>query len=737
MSSTTTSLPPTSPPGGTLRRWRRSLVVAALLLPLAWIAFVRTEFETEIEIERTESKLIFTVNGRRQEAPLAGLPLTELVITATPCFFRQGGGEIVVSSRGWPVVRALLPEEFKFPPAERPLTSDWWIDSTALRAEVFKLKTNAPLPWKVRTTIYGRMLAEMEVKFDGGASCAFRSGLLNNDALIFDPERKPLAIIELPPDPARDSRHAVHGLVGGLFLACALYLLASALGTISGRKLPAWLERIPWSAFAWAMVLVGFALALWMAWSILAARPHFQDDLGYLTRAKWLCAGRLWLPPPPFGEHFAIPFTMVVKGRWMSHYPVGWPLLLALGEFIHQAWIVPPLCSLVAGAATYFLTRESAGVVAATMAVTLLALSPLNVVLSGSMLSHAATAMWLALFACLYLRGWRDQGRPRSLLLAGVALGMAFSTRPLSGVAVGAVAGAFAVAELVRHRLSVRSWKLLAVFGLGGVAGSLPALLDNWFTTGNPLTFAYNLNYSHIWKPGMDPGGLLWTDRMLGQFPSIAFGWGWPAAWGTSWIVLALVFAFALVPFVAGRATREDSFLLGIFVLVALSYIGFSAGTGLHGFGPRYYVDIFFALAVLSARGFQVLATAPARAPAALLPVVVVATLFAVLTGSTAGSLPRRLELYRNYNEIDDRIEKAIARLPEPRALVLLGDPAYLNWVRAARLLNRDLRAPLVFAELREDNSALLEAYRGWPVYQFDGQGLRPFPPPAEGSTPP
>jgi len=57
--------------------------------------------------------------------------------------------------------------------------------------------------------------------------------------------------------------------------------------------------------------------------------------------------------------------------------------------------------------------------------------------------------MWLALFLWLYIRGWRAEKRGSGiLLLAGLALGFAFTTRPLSALAVAFPAGIYGLSEM-------------------------------------------------------------------------------------------------------------------------------------------------------------------------------------------------------------------------------------------------------------------------------------------------
>lgn len=695
-------------------------------MPLTWLLVLWTEFRTQLEVESTETGLRLIVNGQTLEAPAKLGHLRAFSIVPSGTFFPFSARSVTILGPDGQQERYPLPRTFTFPPPSVPLTADWWIDAQPARQDVIRQYTSVPAPWKLSVTFFGRGRARVILEGDHEIVCGFRAGALDNDLFITNLEGAALAAGSLAPNPALEIRHVLYWPAAGLFMACGLILGFAAAGRV-GRDWK-WQPRLrgQWSFVIFGVLALNLALGLWTAYAILDARPHFQDDLGYLLRAKWLVAGRISLPKPDQAEHFNIPFTLFFKERWISQYPIGWPLVLAIAHAFHSAWIAAPLCGAMAAYATWKIGTTLADSAVGAAAAILLTLSPLNSMLSGSMLSHAATAMWLALFTWLFLRGWRQKRGWRSLGFSGVALGCAFSTRPLSGFAVGAIAGIFMLVEMKQRRFVADAWRGFVAFVVGGLLGSLPALIDNWMTTGSPTTFAYNLAYTEIWTPRAYAGGLFWVDRMVGLMPAVAFGWGWPwlASW---WPLLALTFAFAAVPFLAGRATRADWLLLGIFCALPLAYIGFSAGTGLHGFGPRYFVDILFALALLTARGFQELARMGDSAVRSPAPRYLAAGLFLALAASTAVSLKKRVSLHAGYNEVDARIEKMLEKQNVTKGLILLGEPTYLNWIRSARLLPVDLRGPLVFATRNPDNSKLIRAYEGWPVYEIDERGLRAY----------
>ncbi len=88
------------------------------------------------------------------------------------------------------------------------------------------------------------------------------------------------------------------------------------------------------------------------------------------------------------------------------------------------------------------------------------------------------------LAALVCLDDWRQGGRRRPLLLAGLFVGLAFGCKYTSGVL--AIAG---LAALAWHAWKRRSAFVLPAvyFGLAGLLAALPWLIKNWLTTGSPI----------------------------------------------------------------------------------------------------------------------------------------------------------------------------------------------------------------------------------------------------------
>jgi len=246
------------------------------------------------------------------------------------------------------------------------------------------------------------------------------------------------------------------------------------------------------------VVLAAVAAVVAYAVSVTVFPYHSlnHDEGVYLQQAAMLLEGQLFVRPPV--EDAFRPWFFVESARGL--YPKYSPptaAVYALGELAGRFRYALPAVAAGNVALLYGVVREAWDRRTAAVAAVALLASPLFLVQSGVFLPYAPTTMLNLAFALAYLRAERT-GSVRLAALAGLAVGLAFFTRPYTAVLFAAPFVAHAVWTLraplldaVRDRsLDPLVARRVATAGLG-LAGVGVALGYNAVVTGDPLVFPY------------------------------------------------------------------------------------------------------------------------------------------------------------------------------------------------------------------------------------------------------
>jgi 4-amino-4-deoxy-L-arabinose transferase-like glycosyltransferase len=625
-----------------------------------------------------------------------------------------------------------LPARFALPRGKAAPVGDWELDNHAGTGLGYARELELSGPFELAATFTGRPHQHLLVNFVGSPSfsVSFRRGLINNDLFIWDSDWRPLAATNIAPQPGTDALAALALLLDPAAAAAAmiagfLLILRLAPGRAVVQRAQAG-GGLVLTVAAVALAAAATASSLWMASAVLERLPHLPDETVELLQARWLSEGRLSQAATAIQDHLDIPFTYVAAGRWLAHYPPGWPLLLAAGLELGAPWAVAPLLGGLYVLLLWRLGRElfdgPTGAIAAALAV----LSPMSRIVFSSHLSHAGSATAIVL-ALLLVAIARRRSSPALAASGGLCFALAFAMRPLAAVAVAVPAAALLLDGSTTGRGPRRVGVLLGA-ALGGVVGTLPLLWANLALTGNALHLPYTLAKGSMYGLANLPFGIQNMDAILASTVPALYGWGWGSSW--VWIFQALPLAFAWIPFLLRRAGRAEVVLLGVVACVVASHL-LTRAHGLHGFGPRYYFDAFFALYLLTARGVLKLGrigadaadAACARSAGGRATTAAAALLLVALCLPAALALPERLRLYHGYNGVDGSLERAVAEAGLERAIVVFGGEDWQDWAMASRHMTGQLAGDLVFARSLDDNSALWAAYPGRPVWVWkDGR---------------
>ena len=447
------------------------------------------------------------------------------------------------------------------------------------------------------------------------------------------------------------------GLVPPSEALLGLFVFGS-LAVLGARLLPARApERVlqvldrehgPGSKIAGGAVLLLVMLLLITAIFAFARRPLLIDSVIQWFQAQIFASGRLYAGAPPDEAFFAVQHMLVDGGRWYSQYPPGHSALLGLGAALGAAWLVPVALSVGTALLLYAFTRRAYDLATARTTVVVLALAPFFWFMGASHMNHVSALFFVSAFLYLLVL-WEGRGSPALLFGAGLAVGAALLSRPLTALAVGIALTPFVLATAWRKR-DVGS---LLAGALGALVPIVLYLAYNAATTGDPLL----PGYIKLW--GADHG-LGFHLTPWGEVHS-------PLAGLRNELTdLALLSSLmfegpvsALLPagllFAAGWASKRwDQRLMVAFIAIPVAYLFYWHRDAF--LGPRYLYSGLAFLAPLTARGllelFRRTAGRTLWEGSALtrVPVPSAAGLLLLLSVVYAAvySTPRRFHVYRS-----------------------------------------------------------------------------------------
>ncbi|HLF02576.1 MAG TPA: glycosyltransferase family 39 protein [Anaerolineales bacterium] len=452
------------------------------------------------------------------------------------------------------------------------------------------------------------------------------------------------------------------------------------------------------------VLLLSFAATLVIAYDIYDRIPRLEDELANIYQAQVFASGRLYAHTPPVEPlAFGVPFVVDFDGKRFSKYPPGESILLALGLWLGDPWLIGPFLGVLALAATYRLGRGLFDKRTALLAIVLGVVSPFYLVITPSFMPHAASMLAATLFALCFLR-LQETESPFTLhalaLVAGLALGFEFLVRPYTAIWTAVPFGLFVISDLRRDAQRYLKLYCLMALGFAIVGGLLPIYNYN-------LTGQVRLSLYELWWP---------FDR-LGFGPDVGpFGFTPLAAFDKTGsdlenlthdlhgVPFLSLIPLALGLFLRPRA-RTDGFLL--LMLISLMVGAFVYHSGSRLYGPRYFYEAWPAMMLLSARGLLKLIGLPRdHRPIRFLIYAGVGVFFSI---GIFFYIPFRFNLMRNVHKgaLNWDVAHAVQQANLHRALVFqFAD----DWPEAAAgnlLTDPDLTADVIYARYLGPDSYL------------------------------
>jgi hypothetical protein len=454
--------------------------------------------------------------------------------------------------------------------------------------------------------------------------------------------------------------HVSTWTMGGL-----LVLVGGVLAGRLGTKLPP-IPRLPWSLPGWRLpVVLAVGLTVLAAFAMrdaFAGNPHLIDEFAQLFQARVFAAGRLAAPIPELPEFFLVAQTFVVEGGWISQYPPGQAVLLALGFVVGAPWLVNPVLGGLGVLLVYRIGLGMYGPKTARTAALLWAVSGWVLFMSATYMNHVG-ATTLALAAWALVLGTR-RVTPWQAAAAGLFLAAVAATRPLDAVIAAVPLGVW-VLHGKRFRLG---WWM--------AAGAIPLALlwgfVNWRTFGDPFVLGYTELYGPEHGLGFhdDPYGRAFTPLVGLSNLAVAvrrlhihlFEWPIPALLPVAvWAVLA-------------RRHGPSNLVLAAGIMAAPFFYSFYWHSGFYP-GPRFYYIAAPFLILATARAWRWAWVRVVRLPRAPIRWDVSLAAFAlivVMLGSFT-LLPSRWSAYKTQlPSLKRHPERALTDAGVERALVFV-----------------------------------------------------------------
>lgn len=402
---------------------------------------------------------------------------------------------------------------------------------------------------------------------------------------------------------------------------------------------------------------------------IFERMAHLEDEMAYVWQAQALAGGYIKLPAPPGDNSFLVPFVVDYHGERFGKYPLGWPLVLTLGELSGLRYLVNPMLAGLGVWLTYLLGKrlfsEMVGMLAASLTLT----SPFFLLNSGSLLSHPLGLVLSAGFALAWLQAFgnhgddakSNNGRWKPAAAAGLCLGVLIATRPFSAAAVAFPFAIHGLYLFVREGWETR--RLLVLVGLILLVFGALHLLWQFYLTGDALLNPYTLWWEYD-RIGFGPGvgrrseGHTLRQAWINTRHSLRVGnhdlFGWL---GYSWIFL---------PFGLAAVIKKRNWMAlvvaGVYPCLILFHFAYWIGSSL--FGPRYFYEGLYSYILISAAGIALLAGWPLqkgdkfpalRGWTRARPLAVTGLVIALVAVNLLAYLPPRLDMMRGLYGVERR----------------------------------------------------------------------------------
>ena len=127
---------------------------------------------------------------------------------------------------------------------------------------------------------------------------------------------------------------------------------------------------------------------------IFERMAHIEDEMAYVWQAQVIARGNLTLPSPPEPDSFLIPFVIDYNDQRFGKYPIGFPVILALGEKFNLRYLINAFLGGLGVWFTYRLGKRIFSETVGLLAAGLTASSPFFLMNSGEVINEYSKELW-------------------------------------------------------------------------------------------------------------------------------------------------------------------------------------------------------------------------------------------------------------------------------------------------------------------------------------------------------
>lgn len=404
--------------------------------------------------------------------------------------------------------------------------------------------------------------------------------------------------------------------------------------------------------------------------------------------AAWLSAANKLAIASPLGWAPSPDGTGIVPA-----YPLGFPLLLALFDFVfgsNAVFFVVPLAAGVTLFLIHRLARAWYDADTALLATALVAWNPLFITYAKQPMSDVPATMWMVLAMALAVRSTSS-----TAFGAGIAAGVAVITRPALLFAAAAIVWAARRGDIARRR---------AVLSAAGLSiGLIVQMALQSYLYGSPFATGYG-----------STGALFSPSHVLDNLA--IFGKHWWFVLGPLWILGAIVGVFAARP----EPRTNPLIVLGAVAIPYLFYLPFD-----HWETLRYLLPGIAIMTVTVGAGLMRFARTPQNAVAT----AIMLCAFVGVAVAQSELLLRRSEVW-NIANLESRYPLAgdWININTPPTSVILANQhsGSLRWYGKRQTLRWDFIAPedlvKTVAELESHGATAYVALEGAEVEMFNAR---------------